>query len=91
MEIKNCPFCDGKAEINSRYDSDDNRPDGEQIFVECLTCGSKSGEFYAVTTNSIHLKPQQKKEQDDYYNCQRNEAIRAWNKRVFPTQNYKYT
>jgi hypothetical protein len=91
MELKNCPFCGGEAEQNSHYDSDDNRPDGEQLFIECKSCGARSSDFYVVTINDMHLNEQQRKQQNSNIQNQCNESIKAWNKRIFPTQNYKYT
>jgi hypothetical protein len=79
--LKPCPFCGGKAEESSRYDSDDNRPDGEQLFIECSDCCAKSAEFYAVTINDIHLTPIQRKEQKDNLLQARKDSIEAWNKR----------
>jgi Lar family restriction alleviation protein len=80
--IASCPFCGGKADEFSRYDSDDHRPDGEQFFVECEDCGAKGAEFYAVTTNETLLNKKEKEGQREAINNARQNAINAWNRRI---------
>jgi Lar family restriction alleviation protein len=80
-DLKDCPFCGGLAEMSSRYDSDDNRPDGEQFFVTCADCGAQGPEFYAVTTNEIHLNQKQRIEQRKNIEEAQENAWKAWNRR----------
>ena len=81
MIILSCPFCGGKAELSGIYDSDDNRPDGNQWFVVCGDCGSKGAEFYAVDVSESHLNKEQKeKQQEERLMAQKN-ALDALNKR----------
>lgn len=82
MELKSCPFCGSKAEVTSRYDSDDHRPDGLQVFVECSSCGARSAEYYAVDINEANLTPEQRKNQHLAYESAKWDAIETWNKRV---------
>jgi hypothetical protein len=81
-ELKNCPFCGSKAEPSCEYDSDDNRPDGEQFFIECSECGAEGAKFYAVTTNENNLSKKQVETQRKYISEAQLSAKIAWNKRV---------
>lgn len=77
-----CPFCGGKAELSCRYDSDDNRPDGYQWFIQCGDCGSKGAEFYAEDVAEYFLNDGQRKQQAEENFMARKNALDAWNRRV---------
>lgn len=80
--IEPCPFCGGEGDHFSRYDSDENRPDGEQYFIQCKSCCAKSNEFYAETTYESNLGKELVREQRANIEKAKHNAIIAWNIRV---------
>lgn len=47
-ELKNCPFCGGKAHIDTEYDMDGF---GNFHKVECLDCGASSKQHFCTQGN----------------------------------------
>jgi len=84
MELRRCPFCGGKAVIDTEYDSDDNHPDGNQHFVKCSVCGAQGEQHYASDINDMHLTKKGRLEKRERQNNAESYATKAWNKRTPP-------
>lgn len=71
VELKPCPFCGGKAYIESSHRAFINAKSTKVAFIRCRECNARSGRFelsdYGCTSHSSEA-------------C--NKAIEAWNRRV---------
>ena len=68
LELKSCPFCGGKAFVNTIEHSEQNRPNGYRFHgsVMCMNCQASAGTTgFDLTKQEADMK-----------------AIKAWNKRI---------
>ena len=73
-EIKNCPFCGGKANLSYKLkinEYDEHSTNGYSIKCLCETCGAKGKEFLSL----------EDPEDVDWDNMACRDAIKAWNTR----------
>ncbi len=69
MEIKTCPFCGGRACLNSNYSY---KTRSYFVFVKCNVCNAQSKPYYSPD----------EPEKVGWKNDSCNDAIEAWNLRA---------
>ena len=71
MELKNCPFCGGKAYLERSHRAFINAQPAKVCFVRCTECNARSGRVNILDYgHSSHSKEAEEK------------AIEMWNRRV---------
>ena len=80
-EIKECPFCGGKAKESEEYTTSENTVEAYIYYIECEICESRGENFYATDILEMHLSRKKIIEQKQEYEKAKNNAIKSWNKR----------
>lgn len=68
-KIKKCPFCGGKATLNSNYS---HKARAYFVFVKCDVCGGQGKIYYNQDDPS----------ENDWNDTPCNDAVNAWNMRT---------
>lgn len=73
LTAKNCPFCGGRPQLNVRYN------EHYYFYVQCKTCGAKSGTRSAFTFDELILDDERSDQIWDDEGAR--QALELWNRR----------